>query len=98
MVGFFSVDIPECVFKVSVSHSTVKKKELLSTQLEMLRKSNQLFNNKLRCLSLGVVPFGSSINLVTSLAALCSYLSRLLQGLVPVGGVGGFSLASTPNV
>lgn len=70
----------------------------MSTQLKMPSKSNQLFSNKLRCLSLGVDPFGSSINSVTSLAMLCSCLSRPLQGLVPVGGEGDSSLASNPNV
>lgn len=70
----------------------------MSTQLKMPSKSNHLFNNKLRCLSLGVVPFGSNINSVTTLAALCSYLSRPLQGLMPVGGEGDSSLASNPNV
>ena len=70
----------------------------MSTQLKMPSKSNHLFNNKLRCLGLGVVPPESGMNSVTTLAVLCSCLSRLLQVLVSVGGEGDSSLASNANV
>lgn len=54
----FSLDILEYIFKISISHFTVKNKAIMATPLKMLSKSNHLFTNKLRCLSLGAVPMG----------------------------------------